>query len=170
MLSTHWGMSRDLVTTITDFDDAATPVLIQAYSSDQVSMGETGSDTLTTDGLICSTVTYQYSEQTSDNSTVSESDAAAGWSRVGSASDSYSTTDSGTITGTDAGAGIACTICPRRTDAGTRIACATCPRRAAAPCDDHELAHVSNFMTGHDAVHSHWQSGVSKDQQRPPAA
>ena len=64
-------------------------------------MGQTGSDTLTTDGHIYSTVTYQYSEQTSDNSTVSESDAAAGWSRVGSASDSYSTTDSGTITVND---------------------------------------------------------------------
>ena len=97
-----WGIERDLVSTLTDYGDAATPYLIKAYSSDLVDLSQTGSDTLTTDGHIYSTVTYNYSEQTSDNSTVSESVSGnGGWLRVGSASDSYSTTDSGTITISD---------------------------------------------------------------------
>jgi hypothetical protein len=45
------------------------------------------------------TVTYQYSEQTSDNATVSQSVSGnGGWQLVGTATDTYSVTDSGTIT------------------------------------------------------------------------
>jgi hypothetical protein len=47
------------------------------------------------------TVSYNYSEQTSDNSTVSQSVSGSGWTRLGSASDSYSDTDSGIITISD---------------------------------------------------------------------
>ena len=96
-----WGSSRDLVSTITDYGQAATPYLIQAYSSDQTGLDQTGTDTLTTNGHIYSTVTYTYNEQTSDNSSVSQSISGTGWVRDGSASDSYSDTDSGTITISD---------------------------------------------------------------------
>ncbi len=96
-----WGSSRDLVSTITDYGDAATPYLILAYSSDQVGLNQTGTDTLTTNGHIYSTVTYTYNEQTSDNSSVSQSVSGTGWIRQGSASDTYSDTDSGTITISD---------------------------------------------------------------------
>ncbi len=96
-----WGSSRDLVSTITDYGDVATPYLILAYSSDQTGLNQTGTDTLTTNGHIYSTVTYTYNEQTSDNSSVSQSISGTGWIRQGSASDSYSDTDSGTITISD---------------------------------------------------------------------
>ena len=86
-MACNLGFECNPVTTITDFNDAATPVLILAYSSDNVSLAETGSDTLTTLGHIYSTVTYNYNEQTSDNSTVSEANGAAGWSAVSSASE-----------------------------------------------------------------------------------
>ena len=69
-----WGSSRDLVSTITDYGQAATPYLVLGYSSDDVNLAQTGTDTLTTNGHIDSTVTFAYSEQTSDNSTVSQSD------------------------------------------------------------------------------------------------
>ena len=64
-----WGQSRNLVSTLTDYGDSATPYLILAFSSDIVNLNQTGSDTLLTNGNIYSTVTYNYSEQTSDNST-----------------------------------------------------------------------------------------------------
>jgi hypothetical protein len=94
-----WASSRNLVSTLTDQGDSATPYVIKAYSSDDTNLAQTGSDTLTTDGHIYATVTYQYSEQTSDNATVSQSVSGnGGWQRVGTATDTYSVTDSGTIT------------------------------------------------------------------------
>ncbi len=70
------------------------------YSSDQTSLGQTGTDSLATNGHIYSTVTYTYIEETSDNSTVSQADSnpTSYWERHGSASDSYSVSDSGVIT------------------------------------------------------------------------
>ncbi len=65
-----WGQQRDLVSTLTDYGQSVTPYYIGAYSSDQTSLAQTGTDTLTTNGHIYSTVTYTYVEQTSDNSTV----------------------------------------------------------------------------------------------------
>ncbi len=95
-----WGSARDLVSTLTDFGDSATPYEIEAYSSDQTSLGQTGTDSLATNGNIYSTVTYTYIEETSDNATVSQSGSGTGtaWQRLGSASDSYSVSDSGVIT------------------------------------------------------------------------
>ncbi len=95
-----WGQQRDLVSTLTDYGQSVTPYYIGAYSSDQTSLAQTGTDTLTTNGHIYSTVTYTYVEQTSDNSTVSQLETLPyGYYQVtGTASDSYSVSDSGVIT------------------------------------------------------------------------
>ena len=58
---------------MSDYGEASTPYRIEAYSSDQTSLGQIGTDSLTTLGHIYSTVTYTYIEETSDNSTVTMS-------------------------------------------------------------------------------------------------
>ena len=99
-----WGTSRDLDSTLTDYGDGATPILVEAYGWDYVNLGETGSSTLTTLGHIYATITYNYSEDSGSNSAVTESFTLSGGNgtvQIGTASDSYSDSDSGTITISD---------------------------------------------------------------------
>ena len=94
-----WGSARDLVSTITDYGDAATPYLILAYSSDQTGLNQTGTDTLDDQRahLFDRHVHVQRADQR-QLERVAIRISGTGWVREGSASDSYSDSDSGTIT------------------------------------------------------------------------
>ena len=83
--------------------NSATPYYIAAYSTDQITLQQNGADTLTTNGHVYSTDTFTYGEQTGDNNTVSQAFTGSGFSstHMGSATDTYSNSDSGVITVSD---------------------------------------------------------------------
>ena len=99
-----WGEDRDLDSTITDYGDLATPILVNAYGWDYVNLGETGSSTLTTLGHVYATNTYAYGESSGSDSGVTQTISVSpgnGTVKGGAASDIYNDSDSGTITISD---------------------------------------------------------------------
>ncbi len=69
---------RDLVDTITDYGTSSAPLLIQAYGWDQFNLTDSGSSTLTTNGHVYATDTYNYNENTGEIATESESVSGSG--------------------------------------------------------------------------------------------
>jgi hypothetical protein len=91
--------ARALHSSVGDSGTSGSPISISAQGSDQFSLSDTGSSTLTTAGHVYAMDVYCYTESSSDSA--SDSQSENGQINVGAASDTYSDNDYGTMNVTD---------------------------------------------------------------------